>query len=242
MKINKNRTNSCKEASDLLSAVFCLCLLLSFFSACGKGEKNTAEEKVSDTVKVDTTALLVHQISNCARLYTTEYQYHKIITYSDDPKIAGNLGSTSFSIPTRLGERKIAIPIDVSVKGYVDFASFSRANIERSDSGIVVVLPDPQIIVTASKIDHAAVRQYIDPLRSRFSDQEMMNFARQGEDSIISHMDKSAILTSAQTGAARVLLPMLHRMGYSEHNATISFRRDLTPESLQKNITIQRLQ
>ena len=104
------------------------------------------------------------------------------------------------------------------------------------------MLPDPQIIVTASKIDHAAVRQYIDPLRSRFSDQEMMNFARQGEDSIISHMDKSAILTSAQTGAARVLLPMLHRMGYSEHNATISFRRDLTPESLQKNITIQRLQ
>ena len=115
--MNKNRTNSCKGASDLLSAVFCLCLLLSFFSACGKGEKNTAEEKVSDTVKVDTTALLVHQISNCARLYTTEYQYHKIITYSDDPKIAGNLGSTSFSIPTRLGERKIAIPIDVSVKG-----------------------------------------------------------------------------------------------------------------------------
>ncbi|WP_232210559.1 DUF4230 domain-containing protein [Alloprevotella rava] len=242
MMVYGNREDGCKDPTGILSAVFCLLLLLSFLSACGKGEKNSAAEKASDTVKVDTTALLVRQISNCVRLYTTEYQYHKIVTYSDEPRITGNLGSANFSIPTRLGERKIAIPIDVSVKAYIDFASFSQANIERSDSGIVIVLPDPQIVVTASKIDHAAVRQYIDPLRSRFSDQEMMSFARQGEDSIVRHMDKAAILASAQTGAARILLPMLHRMGYTEHKATISFRHDLTPESLQKNITIQRLQ
>ena len=124
MMVYGNREDGCKGPTGILSAVFCLLLLLSFLSACGKGEKNSAAEKASDTVKVDTTALLVRQISNCARLYTTEYQYHKIVTYSDEPRITGNLGSANFSIPTRLGERKIAIPIDVSVKAYIDFALF----------------------------------------------------------------------------------------------------------------------
>ena len=211
-------------------------------ASCGGDKSKKAPDATHQPTTVDTTALLVHQISSCARLYTTDFQYHKIVTYSDNPHLAGNIGSTHFSIPTRIGERKIAIPIDVTVKAYVDFSVFSSANIERKGDGIVVVLPDPKIVVTASKIDHSAVRQYVDPLRSRYTEEETMTFARQGEDSIIGHMDKTAILASAQVGAARILLPMLHRMGYNEHEATISFRKGLTPETLQQNITIQRLQ
>lgn len=181
----------------------------------------------TDTVRVDTTARIVYEVTQCARLYTTEYVIHKIVTHTDAPTIEGNVLGIPVKMKTRVGNRKVAIPIDVTLKAYIDFTNFSEKNIERTDSTITLTLPDPKIIATASKVDHRRTRQFIDGMRSRYTDEEMSNFAQQGADSIISHAASFGIIEQAELSAATNLYPLLLRMGFKEQNVTIRFRKNL---------------
>ncbi len=179
------------------------------------------------------------QVNKCSRLYTSEYEIHKVVTHTDKPTVEGQVFGMKFTMPARIGERKVAIPITLTLKAYIDFSAFSAANVKRSASGIVLTLPDPQVTATASRVDHAGVRQYIDLTRSRYSDEEISGFARQGADSIMSHVGGLDIVPQAQRSAAELLMPMLRRMGYEESQITISFRSDLTEESLFKKLQLQ---
>ena len=61
----------------------------------------------------------------------------------------------------KVGYRKVAIPIDVTLKGYIDFADFTVDNVSREGDLLVITLPDPKVMLTASKIDHKKARQYV---------------------------------------------------------------------------------
>ena len=115
-----------------------------------------------------------------------------------------------------------------------------RRAFRRSEKGIVVTLPNPKVIVSSSKIDEKGIRQYIDLTRSRYSSAEVVAFAKQGEDSIVKHLDQTDILKSAERSAAQVLLPMLHRMGYDESQVVIRFDKNPTPQNVESLITIER--
>ncbi len=209
-------------------------------TSCRQASSDGADNR--DSVKaerVDTTARIVMQVNKCSRLYTSEYEIHKVVTHSDKPTVEGQVFGMKFTMPARIGERKVAIPVTVTLKAYIDFSAFSAANVKRTPAGIVLTLPDPQITATASRVDHAGVRQYIDLTRSRYSDEEISGFARQGADSIMSHAAGLDIVSQAQRSAAELLVPMLRRMGYDESQITISFRSDLTEESLFKKLQLQ---
>ena len=178
-------------------------------------------------VATDTIPMLVMQIQKCARLYTTEYHIHKIVTHDDVLKLKGNLLSKDIDVTLPLGERKIAIPMDATLKAYIDFSDFSERNIERHGDKITIVLPDPQVVLTSSKINQHESREYVGLVRSQFTDKELSSYEQQGRQAILNSVPRLGIKQQAQANAARVLVPMLTEMGYREENVTIAFRRNL---------------
>lgn len=229
-------TRRLRRAALPLAAAALACLTALPLTGCGS-EPRTAEapaERPADTV-----ALLVKRVSRCARLYTTAYDIRKIVTHDDRLHVKGRVFSHDVSFDPPLGERKAAIPIDVTLKAYVDLSSFGPQNVERTAGRITLTLPDPQVVVTSSRVDHAGTRQYIDPMRRRYTDAEMAAFARQGTDSILAHVDRYGIVEDARLTATRALMPILRGMGYGEESVTIQFRKDFTAADLNRSVTVE---
>ena len=180
---------------------------------------------------------LVQQVRKCSRLYTTEYRIHKIVTHDDVLRLKGQLLRQDFDIPLPLGERKIAIPMDATIKAYIDFSNFSEQNVERDGDHITILLPDPQVVLTSSKINRDEIREYVGLTRSHFSDKELTGYEQQGREAILKSIPGLGIEETARENAARVLVPLLTDMGYDERNVTIAFRRDL---DILKKLTIEK--
>ena len=202
-----------------------LTLMLTALLTAGCRSEET-DIPVEDIV-TDTIPHLVVQIKKCARLYTTEYHIHKIVTHNDVLKLKGNVLRKDIDITLPLGERKIAIPMDATLKAYIDFSDVSESNIERNGDKITILLPDPKVVMTSSKINREEVKEYVGLTRSHFTDKELSSYEQQGRQAILNSVPQLDIKQSAQENAARVLVPMLTEMGYREENVTIAFRKSL---------------
>ena len=176
---------------------------------------------------IDTLPYLITQLQRTSHLYTAEYRVHKIITHDDALRLKGQLLSKQFNLKVPLADRKIAIPMDAKIKAYIDFSEFSEQNIERSGNQITIILPDPQVVMTSSKIDQQNVKQYVGLTRAHFSDEELANYQQQGREAILQSIPDMGIEETARANAAKVLVPMLTQLGYEEQNITIAFRKDL---------------
>ena len=183
---------------------------------------------------VDTVPLLITQVQKCAKLYTAEYHVHKIVTHDDVLRLKGTVLKRGFDIKMPFGDRKVAIPIDAKLKAYIDFSSFSEDNIERQGKKITIVLPDPQVTMTSSKIDQKNVKEYVSLTRAHFSDAELADFQQQGREAIIADIPQMGIIETAQANAAKVLVPMLMELGYDESDITIAFRKHYGPNDIMK--------
>ena len=167
------------------------------------------------------------QVQKCSRLYTTEYRIHKIVTHDDVLRLRGNILKQDVDIPLPFGERKIAIPMDAALKAYIDFSEFSEKNIEREGRRITLLLPDPKIVMTSSKIDRRQIHEYVGLTRSHFTDKELTFYEQQGRQAILNSIPNLGIVEMAQENATQVLVPMLVEMGYQEEDITIAFRKSL---------------
>ncbi|MBQ7421702.1 MAG: DUF4230 domain-containing protein [Prevotella sp.] len=181
---------------------------------------------------IDTIPVMVMQIQKCSRLYTSEYHVHKIVTHDDQMKLSGSIMKQDFTIDLPLGDRRVAIPIDATLKTYVDFSGFSEKNVKRNGQKITVTLPDPKITLTSTKIDHTEVKQYVALTRSNFSDAELSNYERQGRKSIIRAIPKMGIIENARKSAASTIIPLIVAMGYKEQDITVTFRKEFTTKDL----------
>ena len=188
-------------------------------------ESGDGSPEAADYRSTDSLPMLITQIQKCSKLYTAEYRVHKIVTHDDVLRLKGSVLQREFNIKLPLGDRKIAIPIDAKLKAYIDFSQFSERNIERRGDRITIILPDPQVTMTSSKIDQKNVRQYVALARSNFSDAEMSAYEQQGRAAIIESIPSLGIFETAQANAAKVLVPMLTAMGYEEHQVTVAFRK-----------------
>ena len=199
----------------------------------------SSDPEPADTVADNTEnrPTLVQQVRKCSRLYTTEYRIHKIVTHDDVLRLKGQLLRQDFDIPLPLGERKIAIPMDATIKAYIDFSNFSEQNVERDGDRITILLPDPQVVLTSSKINRDEIREYVGLTRSHFSDKELTGYEQQGREAILKSIPGLGIEETARENAARVLVPLLTDMGYDERNVTVAFRRDL---DILKKLTIEK--
>ena len=187
----------------------------------------------SERIERDTLALLTTQVRSCNRLYSAEYRVRKIVTHDDAVKLRGSLFDWQFNIGLPLSTRKIAVPIDATLNGCIDFAHFGKDNVHRHGKAIEIVLPDPQIVLTASRIDHRKVKQYVSLLRSDFSDEELNRFAAEGRKSILEDMAKSDIVERTRHNAALLLIPMLVQLGFDEQDITVTYRKDFDPQRVK---------
>jgi len=188
---------------------------------------------------VDSLPMLISQVRKCSKLYTAEYRVHKIVTHDDVLRLKGSVLQRQFNIKLPLGDRKIAIPIDAKLKAWIDFSQFSERNIERRGNHITIILPDPQVTMTSSKIDQKHVRQYVALARANFSDAEMSAYQQQGRAAIIESIPSLGIFETAQANAAKVLVPMLTAMGYEEQQITIAFRKHYDANDMRGLLKIE---
>ena len=183
---------------------------------------------------VDDSVDMVLRVRQTSRLYTAEYQVHKIITHADVKHLKATLLGHEYDTRLSLGDRKVAIPIDVTLQAYIDFSTFHETQIRRSADGrhLHIILPDPKVVVVASKVDHESVRQFTDLLRSDFSDEELADFTAQGVRSILRQVPELGILHTARDNAAAILIPMFAALGYEQENILITFRKEFTEQDL----------
>lgn len=197
--------------------------------SCSRGAK-TADGPAARGI--DTVPMLIMQIQKHSRLYTAEYNIHKIVTHDDVLRLKGTVFGRQLNMRLPLGDRKIAIPMDARLKAYIDFENFSEKNIERQGDRITIVLPDPKVVLTGSRIDRKNVKEFVSLTRSRFSDAEMADYEQQGRAAIIASIPSLGIIETAQENAARVLVPMIEQMGYREENITVAFRKQFGERDL----------
>lgn len=202
-------------------------MILVFF-ACS--QKQPTEEKAN---VIDTIPVMVMQIQKCSRLYTAEAHVHKIITHDDQLNLKGSFMKKDFNIHIPGSNRKVAIPMDATIKAYVDFEGFSQKNVSRKGDKIEIILPDPKLVLTNSKIAHKAVKQYVSLTRSNFTDAELTKLEQQGRQSIINDIPNIDLMEQAQFSAANTLIPMLIDMGFKEEDIKISFRKKFTLQDLK---------
>ncbi len=200
----------------------------TMLSACG----NSVQDSQKSQLTQDSIPKLIMQVQKSAKLYTAEIQVHKIITHDDDLKIKGSILQQDFDIPLPLGSRKVAIPMDATVKAYIDFANFSEKNVKREGEKIEIILPDPQVELTSTRINHDDVKKHVPLFRSNFSDKELADYSLQGRKAIVNDIPKMGVVKMAQESATRMLVPMLQQMGYEETNITVTFRKDFSEKDV----------
>lgn len=207
----------------ILSAI-CLIFVVSFFLT--KGCTHEAEKPAEDTVRIDTLSVMITQIKRCSRLNTAEVKVHKIITHDDVTNLSGKILGKEISIDLPTGKRKVAIPLYATIKASIDMGKITDQDIVRDGDRIEILLPQPEVSITETHIDHDGVRQYVALTRSNFSDAELQSYEKKGRDAIQKDIPKLGIKEMARESAARQLVPIMQMLGFKDSNITISFRTD----------------
>ena len=201
---------------SIITFILCCCC------ACNQHHETKGDTASSD----DAFHSFVMQVQKCSRIYTTEVKIHKIVTHDDVIRLKGTILAQDFNIKMPLGDRKIAIPMDATLKAFIDMSDSSEKNVERDGQKIIITLPDPQVTLTSSKIDQKGIKEYVGLVRSHFTDAEMADYEQQGRAAIIASIPQLGIISTAQENAARVLVPLITQMGYQEQDIVIQFRKE----------------
>lgn len=199
-------------------------LLLLVKSCKTKSEEPLVENSVEATATAQDESLdqLIFRIQNCSRLYTTEYQVHKIITHEDQTVL--KLGNMEMEIP--FTDRHIAIPMDATLKAYIDLGTFDASCLKTDGEHILVTLPDPKVEVTSTLIDHDNTMSHVSWIRSNYSAKEQEQLHRRGLQAISENILQTDIFENAKLSATRTLVPLITRMGYKEENIRIAFSKE----------------
>ena len=215
-----------------------LCIAIAVATGISACRKEADSQQLTDYQSIDTVPMLIMQIQKCSRLYTTEYKVHKIVTHDDVVKLRGNLLKQDINIQLPLGDRKVAIPMDATLKAYIDFSGFTEKNVERDSNKITILLPDPKVELTSTKINQKEIRSYVGLVRAGFSDEEMTRYEQQGREAIIQSIPQLGLVEMARESAARTLIPLIQQMGYREEDITIAYRKEFRPFDVRKYLEV----
>lgn len=206
----------------MIRKVIALFLFVPLLMGCRHQNVSKPQETATDT-----TAMMVYQIQHCAKLYTQEYKLRKIVVYDDTAALTGRLLGKKIKMDLPLGLRRIAIPMTATAQASIDFSHFSPSQVRRNGKRLEIILPDPQVTLTATAIDHGQVKEKVALLRTRFSDEERSRIEQQGRTAIVRSLEKMNLTESARQSAVQQLMPMLRQMGWDDEDVVITFRDDL---------------
>lgn len=210
-----------------IGTVFCVLLAMLCIVGCSRHNRSSAAKEATDTIPI-----LATRVASCSRLYTSEYQLRKILIYDDPAALSGSLFHHDFKVNLPLGKRRIAIPVTATAKAYVDLSKIGKDNFRRNGDKLEIVLPDPEVTLTSTRIDHKGVKQKVALLRKDFTDEEITRIQQQGRKDIVSSLSSTGIIEDARASAAHQLIPLAAQMGFKEENVTVTFRKNLTDKDL----------
>ena len=213
-----------------LLGIFALLIAAFLANRC----MSSSTEKVVERTDSVPKPTLIMQLQRCSRLNTAEIKLHKIITHDDEMKISGKLMGKELSVNIPAGKRKVAIPLHATVKASIDLGKVTDDDIVREGDKITIYLPQPDVEITETHIDHEGVRQFVALTRSNFSDEELQKYELEGRKSIEQSLPSLGIEEMARESAARQLVPIVQAFGFKDIDRTITFRKD------EKNNTILR--
>jgi len=208
-----------KAKRKIFSSIFSVLWLAasSFcFVACNNVEVSTD----------DPSGEIARSIQKCSRLSTAEFSVKKIIIHKDDAKVKGSIFGEGFSMKMPASERKIAIPVAATLKAYIDFGDFSAEDVNKDGDRVELVLEEPVVEITSTRIKHDEIKRTVSLFRTNFSDEEMTKYTKQGREAIIKSIPQLGIIEMAKSNARQMLVPLLKKMGFEEENIVITFRSD----------------
>lgn len=175
------------------------CFLLLLFSCNGEKEK--------------TEVLALKEMSELA---TVEYIVTKIVR-ADDNK-------TWYKV----GDRKILMSCEASIKAGIDFSQISGADISIDGKSISMVLPKAHLISMNIRPEDVRV-EYTETgfFRDDFSTGERDALLAQGERQIRNSVETLGVLAAAETNASLFISNYLKTLGYNRIN--IRFSSNPTP-------------
>ena len=99
-----------------------------------------------------------------------------------------------------------------------------------------MILPDPKVMMTQTKVINEEIKKNVPLLRSDFTDEELTNYEAQGRNDIIAAIPQMNIIPTAQEGAAKVMIPLLEQLGFKQENIKVTFRKDFTFDEIKRFI------
>lgn len=200
----------------LIVVVAIVAVLFFLLRGCGK----TKEAKQ----QVDTIPYMLQQIQQCSRLYVSEYQVRKIVTHRDESRISTRLFGSEINVALPASDRRVAIPINATLKAYIDMSEVKAEDItRRADGKIEVHLPEPEVITTATGIDYDGMKQHTSLFGKNFSDEELSSYETRGRKEIINEIPNLGIKEDAKHSAAKMLIPIISNLGMQQEDIVITF-------------------
>jgi hypothetical protein len=233
------QTKETKQTANMikrLTPILFLLLLTGCHSTPKAEDSGTKTATEAPKTRTDSIGMLVAAVRNNSRLYTSEFHVHKIITHSDESRLKGSILGMKYDIGIPVGSRRIAIPIDATLKGYIDFSDFSSGNVIFDENRIEIILPDPAVEITSAKINHDEIKSYVALLRKDFSDKELSQFEAQGRDSILADVPSLKIAERTRSSAANILVPMMRKLGFSNDDIVVTFNKNFDEQHLRTTI------
>lgn len=184
------------------------------------------------SVAEDKRSLALSALENTPRLYVVQYNVHKILTYEDLSTLDGHLLGEKFSIPI-VGDRKIALPVDATIKGYIEF---NGSTVDEVDDKIIVTLPEPRLEMTSSIVDYDREKQYLSWNRFSFSEEEKESLLKTGKKKILQSLNRRDVMDRSRKSAFNALLPILEGCGYAPENVVIRFVDDDKIDALKESV------
>ena len=197
-------------------------LVIAVMRGCMQDSRIASE----NTVRIDTLGTILTEIKLCSRLNVAEMKVHKVITHDDAAALSGKIMGKEVSLQLPVGRRKVAIPMYATIKASIDMSKVTEKDIVRQGEKIEIFLPQPEVSITETHIDHEGVRQYVAVTRRNFSDEELLAYVRKGRDAIEKDIPRLGIREMARESAARQLVPIVQLLGFKDDDITVSFRND----------------
>lgn len=142
-------------------------------------------------------------------LVTVEYVVSKIIKANDN--------KTWY----KLGDRKILMTCQATLKGGIDFSKLDESRIAINDKTITLVLPRATLFsINIRPEDIKVAYEEVGPLRAEFSSQERDQLATQAQVQIQNSADSLGVLKTAEANASIFVSSFLRNLGYEKVTVT----------------------
>lgn len=163
---------------------------------------------------------IITALQTMQELATVEYTLTKVVKATDD--------KTWY----KLGDRKILITCEATIKAGIDFSQLDTRYFSGKDKSISIQLPPPRILIVNLPPDKIRIAyQEVGFFRDHFSAAEQNELMKQAEIQLVSKANQLGILEEAKRNTRTILTDYLTRLGFEQID--LQFDTPLKPSTIK---------